>query len=82
LVVDNYFVEICAESKAHEIEFFEDGNWKEYQEKKEKQAQKDRKPRTEASKSKNTAVVIHGRKFNQIKLIYLFEHPKRKLLVL
>ena len=34
LIVDEYFIEICQQSKTDEIDFQEDGGWKEYHEKK------------------------------------------------
>ena len=56
LVVDDYFIEICSKSKSDvtEVEFTEDGAWTEYVEKKEREAKKERKP-------KSTAVIIHGK---------------------
>ena len=36
LIVDEYFIEICKQSKTDEIDFQDDGGWKEYHEKKEK----------------------------------------------
>ena len=53
-MVDDYFIEICSKSKTDEVEFDDTGNWKQYVEKKERDAKKERKP-------KSTAVIIHGK---------------------
>ena len=55
LIVDEYFIEICQASKTDEVDFQEDGGWKEYYTPKEREKLEKR----ERSK-KDNAVVIHG----------------------
>jgi len=43
LIVDEYFIEICQQSKSDEIDFQEDGAWKEHYDKKEQPAVKEKK---------------------------------------
>lgn len=54
LIVDEYFIEICQASKTDEVDFQEDGGWKEYYTPKEREKLEKR----ERSK-KDNAVVIH-----------------------
>jgi len=54
LIVDEYFIEICRASKTDEVDFQEDGGWKEYYTPKEREKLEKR----EKSK-KDNAVVIH-----------------------
>jgi len=55
LIVDEYFIEICRASKTDEVDFQEDGGWKEYYTPKEREKLEQR----ERSKKKDNAVVIH-----------------------
>ena len=54
--MDEYFIEICRASKTDEVDFQEDGGWKEYYTPKEREKLEQR----ERSKKKDNAVVIHG----------------------
>ena len=56
--MDEYFIEICRASKTDEVDFQEDGGWKEYYTPKEREKLEKR----EKSK-KDNAVVIHGTSF-------------------
>ena len=51
--MDEYFIEICAQSKTDEVDFHETGGWKEYHEKKEKEPPKEKK--------KDKAIVLHSK---------------------
>ena len=41
--MDEYFIEICKQSKSDEVDFRDDGGWREYQDKKEREQQKEKK---------------------------------------
>lgn len=56
LIVDEYFIEICRASKSDEVDFQEDGGWKEYYTPKERE----KIERERNAKKKDNAVVIHG----------------------
>jgi len=55
LIVDEYFIEICRASKSDEVDFQEDGGWKEYYTPKERE----KIERERNAKKKDNAVVIH-----------------------
>ena len=54
--MDEYFIEICRASKSDEVDFQEDGGWKEYYTPKERE----KIERERNAKKKDNAVVIHG----------------------